>query len=106
MGSYKKFEFEGTTVLFENVSSFGENLVSSSSPSIAINKLKESLTPIIKFGKTIIDEASEKISPDEIELSFGMDLSVESGNICWGIAKGSSETHFNITMKWEKSKGR
>lgn len=104
MGSYKAFEFEGTTVLFENVSLTGENLVSSAPPSIPINKLKESLTPVIKFGKTIIEEAAEKVSPDEIELFLGIALSVESGNICWGIAKGSAETHFGITMKWEKNK--
>lgn len=105
MSSYKLFEFEGATVLFEDVSSSGENMVSATPPSIAIDKLKESLTPVIKFGKTIIEEASEKISPDEIELSLGIALSIESGNICWGVAKGSSETHFSIAMKWKKNKG-
>lgn len=94
------FQYEGLDIRIENASLTGENLVSLKKPAITKEMLEDSLKPIMNFGKKIIDEAIA-LAPNEVSIEFGLDMGFESGNLCWGIAKGSASTHFNITMTWK-----
>lgn len=98
----EEFEYEGGIVRFssdENTFS-GEHLVSNKAPIITSEMLKESLTPIIKLGKAVVDEAMA-LAPNEVTVEFGLDIGFESGNLCWGIAKGNASTHINVSMTWK-----
>lgn len=98
----KEFEFEGSIVRFlcDENSCVGEQLVGKKPPIVTVDMLKESLSPIIKVGKAVVDEAME-LAPNEVTIELGLDIGFESGNLCWGIAKGSAATHFNISMTWK-----
>ena len=99
---HKEFEFEGSIVRFccdEN--SFGEEqLVGKKAPIVTSEMLKESLTPIIKMGKAVVDEVMA-LAPNEVTIELGLDIGFESGNLCWGIAKGNVSTNFNVSMTWK-----
>lgn len=98
--NYKSFQYDGVDIRFEDLTMNGEEKVSAKKPIITSEMLKDSLKPIMKFGKKVIDEAIE-LAPDEVSLEFGLDAGFESGNLCWGIAKGTASTHFNVTMTWK-----
>lgn len=101
--AYKEFEFEGTVVRFDVDESTmtGEQTVSRKIPSITAEHLKQTLSPIMKIGKSVVDEAVA-LTPNEVSVTMGLDISLETGNICWGIAKGTATTHFNLTMTWKE----
>lgn len=67
---------------------------------------KSSLTSVmatlIKNGKSILEQSRE-LSPDEIELEFGIKGGVEAGVPIWGLAKASAEGNITIKMHWKTS---
>lgn len=97
--TYSTFQYEGIDFRIEEPFVEGEKKASRRT-SITPEMLKESLKPIMSMGKKIIDEAIE-FAPDEVALEFGLNVGLESGNLCWGFAKGSASTHFNVTMTWK-----
>lgn len=97
---YQSFQYDGIDIRFEDITMSGEQKVAAKKPIITPEMLKDSLKPIMKFGKKVIDEAVE-LAPNEVSLEFGLDVGFESGNLCWGIAKGTASTHFNVTMTWK-----
>lgn len=97
---YKAFQYDGADIRIEDPFYAGEKKVSSTKTLITKEMLNKSLKPIMDFGKKMIDEAAE-YGPDEIALEFGINAGFESGNLCWGIAKGSASTHFTVTMTWK-----
>lgn len=98
--AFKAFQYDGIDIRFEDPFYDGEIKVSSKKPMITQEMLNDSLKPIMDFGRKIIDRATE-YGPDEIALEFGLNVGLESGNLCWGIAKGSASTHFTVTMTWK-----
>lgn len=98
---YKTIQYDGMDIRFEDLNFEGENKVSIKKPNITPETLKNSLNPIIRFSEKIVNEMKE-IAPDEFSLELGLDFAIESGNLCWGIAKGTTSTHFQITMTWKK----
>ena len=65
-----------------------------------MSSLKDFLDSLIANGKAVI-EKSKELSPDELELSFGIKGGVEFGTPVWGLAKASGESSINIKMKWK-----
>lgn len=43
----------------------------------------------------------EAIDPDEVELTCGIKVGVEGGNIFWGLAKASGEANYEVKIKWK-----
>ena len=48
-----------------------------------------------------VAERLRSMSPDEVNLEFGLTLSAETGLV---VAKGSSEMHFAVTLTWNRQK--
>lgn len=78
-----------------------EKEVAFKSTVITSEMLEKSLKPIMKFGKKIVDEFSE-LQPDEVSLSLGLDIGLETGGLYWGIVKGTTNSNLSINMKWKK----
>lgn len=97
---FKTFQYDGVDVRIEDPFLDGEKKVASKKPIITQEVLQSSLKPIMDFGKKIIDGAIE-FAPDEVALEFGLNVGLESGNLCWGVAKGTASTHFTVTMTWK-----
>jgi len=66
-----------------------------------ISSLKDFLDSLFANGKAVIEKAKE-LTPDELEISFGIKGGVEFGTPVWGLAKATSESSINIKMKWKK----
>jgi hypothetical protein len=66
------------------------------SPSHAIGKISEAVTPAIEAAKTVLNKVRE-ISPDEVELTFGIKV---SGGANWLIAKSAGEANFEVRLTW------
>lgn len=65
----------------------------------AVINLKEQMEPLMKVATYIVDQA-KKVTPDELELNFGITVSGEGGVLCF--AKAGIEAQFNVTMTWTK----
>ena len=66
-----------------------------------LSSLSNVMDEILQNGKHVIKKAQE-LSPDELEISFGIKGGIEAGNPVWGLAKASGEGHLSITIKWKK----
>ncbi len=95
-----EFEYNGGTIKVDSPFCDSEELVSRRPIKFDVDQLKTTLTPILNLGKDIFEKAKE-FSPTETSIEFGLDIGVESGNLCWGIVKGNASTHFNVTMTWK-----
>lgn len=98
--NYTTFQYDGVDVRVEEPFLKGEKKVSPKKPVISQKMLEDSLKPIMSIGKKVIDEAVE-FAPDEVAVEFGLNVGFESGNLCWGFAKGTAATHFTVTMTWK-----
>ena len=103
MSNYATVDTPGGSILVElentdNVD--GIELASSrgSLPSFeeAGNSLKENAKYLLEIMKDL--------SPNEVEVSCGIKVGAEGGNILWGLAKTSGEASFTITLKWNDKK--
>lgn len=47
-----------------------------------------------------------QLSPQEVEISFGIKVGVEGGNAFWGLAKASSEANYSIRLKWSEQENQ
>ncbi len=63
--------------------------------------LSSFVSKIVSNGKGIISKARE-LSPDEIELEFGIKGGVETGSTVWGLAKAVGEGNIKVKLKWKK----
>ncbi|MFJ4519567.1 CU044_2847 family protein [Streptomyces sp. NPDC088810] len=61
--------------------------------------LQEALEPVTQAAQTTLDQL-RKARPDEITVTFGVDLAVEAGAV---ITKGRATCHLQVTMSWQKS---
>lgn len=43
------------------------------------------------------------LSPDEVEISFGIKAGAEAGTPLWGLAKATGEASYTVTMKWKSN---
>jgi hypothetical protein len=69
----------------------------------ATKTLEQSALSLKKTAEKIIS-IMEDLSPNEIEVSFGIKAGAEAGNPIFGLAKANGEASYTVTMKWEKGK--
>ena len=62
--------------------------------------LTDQLQPLVSTAKYIVEQI-KLISPDELELNFGIKVNGEGDFLCF--AKTGVEAQFNVTMTWKKS---
>lgn len=58
------------------------------------------LDTLLKHGKLVL-EKSKELSPNEVELEFGIKGGIEAGIPVWGLAKASSEGNITVKMHWK-----
>jgi hypothetical protein len=84
----------------------GQGLVPAApSPGEVIQKAKETLEAAVGSvtpALGVITRQLRAVSPDEVEVEFGLVLTAEHGVI---IAKASGEVHFNVRLTWQGSQG-
>jgi len=61
--------------------------------------LDEQMQPLINTAQYIAEQI-KTISPDKLELNFGIKANGEGGFLCF--AKAGIEAQFNVTMTWNK----
>lgn len=57
---------------------------------------------LFNHGKLVLEQSKE-LSPNEIELEFGIKGGIEAGIPVWGLAKVSSEGNITVKMRWKNA---
>lgn len=81
------------------VQDYSEGAHDDSPLSEAVIKLNEQMEPLMKIASYIVEQ-TKLVSPDEVNLNFGITANGEGGFLCF--AKAGLEAQFNITMTWKK----
>ncbi|MCL4265787.1 MAG: hypothetical protein KJ069_21415 [Anaerolineae bacterium] len=58
----------------------------------------------LKRNADFILNVTGDLAPDEVEISCGIKVGAEGGNVFWGLAKTSGEATYSITLKWKVAK--
>jgi hypothetical protein len=93
---------EGSSVLVEvDEDTYGVEAVSRLSDGVleAGQRLESALGSVRDAAKATLREMS-KLSPDAVEVEFGIKLAGEAGAM---IAKASAEGHFTVRLSWSPS---
>jgi hypothetical protein len=61
----------------------------------------EKAAEAMKANARRLYELLEELSPDEVEISFGIKAGAEGGTPFFGLAKVSGEASYTVTMKWK-----
>lgn len=63
-------------------------------------KFDESLGTVRKMAEAV-KQALDAVSPDEVEIEFGLKASYEVSGLL--VAKAAAEGHYKVSLKWKKS---
>lgn len=66
----------------------------------AVIRLNEQMEPLMKIAQYVVEQ-TRLVSPDEVELNFGITVGSEGGFLCF--AKAGIEAQFNVTMTWKSA---
>ena len=66
----------------------------------ASRSFKTAIEAMIGNVKLLLQKAQE-LSPEEIEVSFGLSIGAEAGLPIFGLAKANGEANYSITLKWK-----
>jgi hypothetical protein len=67
----------------------------------SFERAQEMMVGLAKGFHESLTKLAESMRPDEVELTFGLKLTAESG---WLVAKAGGEANFEVTLKWGASK--
>jgi hypothetical protein len=95
---------DGTTVVVEMDEPEGEGMVRASRPGEIAEKARqtfeEAVARIKPAANAIVTQLRElATAPDEIDVEFGIKLSVKAGAI---IASTDAEANFKVAMRWKR----
>lgn len=62
-----------------------------------VGQIREAVTPAIEAARVVVERA-RAVSPDEVEVKFGIKVSGEAN---WWVAKAATEGNFEITLTWK-----
>jgi hypothetical protein len=54
----------------------------------------------------LVHDTLEKAKPDKASVEFGLELGVETGQLCALWVKGSGKANLKVTLSWDKSSAR
>jgi hypothetical protein len=94
---------DGASVLVEvDEDTYGVEAVSRTSEGVleAGQRLESALGSVLDAAQAALD-AMSKLSPEMVEVEFGIKLAGEAGAL---IAKASAEGHFTVRMTWSPGK--
>jgi hypothetical protein len=84
-----------TEVLIELESSTGYQPAGGAKPDVG--KLKDACSSAVAGAQAVMEQV-RAISPDEVELKFGIKV---NGTMNWLIASAATESHFEVTLTWK-----
>ncbi|MEO0534490.1 MAG: CU044_2847 family protein [Cyanobacteria bacterium P01_A01_bin.123] len=90
----------GATVKFE-VAQTGLEKASASFDKKQFQPVADAIEGLVQMIATPI----QKVKPKKASVKFGMELSIESGQLTAVIVKGSSKANLEITLEWEVQQG-
>lgn len=76
-----------------------EGDVASSLGSAAVRSLDDVMAAIEGIASSV-EEAFQKVQPDEATIEFGLELAAESGKLTALLVKGGGKASLTITLKW------
>ncbi len=68
----------------------------------AASSFEDAFSAIKGNAQYIFNSLRNNLSPDELEISFGIKAGVEGGQPFFGVAKTSSEGNYSIRIVWKK----
>jgi len=60
------------------------------------------VTEVLEGISKTLSESLEKIQPNKATVKFGMEFSIESGQLTAIIVKGASKANLEVTLEWNK----
>ena len=93
----------GGILRVQAVDGLDEGLVPAGGVQEVVEKAKGTLESALKAvtpALKTVTKTMRKLSPDEMEVEFGIVLSAEHGVI---VAKAAGELHFKVSLKWQGS---
>lgn len=70
--------------------------------SIALPKFRGFVDSITEIAKSVA-EAVENAKPDAAEVEFGVDATIESGELTAFLVKGSGTANLKVILRWKKT---
>lgn len=71
---------------------------------VAFNALPfDDIAPALEGITSAIKETLEKAKPKKASVKFGLEMSIESGNLTAAIVKGSGKANLEVTLEWGES---
>ncbi len=64
-----------------------------------IARIRDAVTPAVEGARAVLEKIKE-ISPDDVEVKFGIKV---SGTANWLVAKAATEGNFEVTLTWHAS---
>lgn len=77
-----------------------KNLTLTSSQDKTLRTFPETVKALRENAKFLL-KTLEDLSPQEMEVSFGVKVGVEAGAPFFGLAKASGEGSYTVTLKWK-----
>lgn len=81
----------------------GREISASDKYQIVTGRLSEMLNTIETFANDTVERV-KSLSPDEVELKFGLNFSVSEGKLISLIAQCGGEANIEVTLKWQTNK--
>lgn len=63
-----------------------------------LGELRKAVEPAVDAARVVLEKV-RAISPDEVEVTFGIKVSGEAN---WIVAKAATEANFEITLTWKR----
>jgi hypothetical protein len=79
-----------------------DNLTLSSTQERALSSFQEA-TKALKSNAQYILKNLEDISPDKVEISFGIKVGAEAGSPFFCLAKASGEANYSVKITWKNT---
>ena len=97
-----EFMKERVPVQLPNGATVQIEVVSSGREKVAFNPFSfNEITDVLEGVTTALKATLEKAQPQKASVTFGLEISVESGQLAAAIVKGSGQTNLSITLEWE-----
>jgi hypothetical protein len=93
---------DSTRVTFEIETPPGFHPAGAGGTKQVLGQVEEAVAPAIEAAKTVLNKIKE-ISPDQIELRFGVKV---SGGADWIVAKAAAEGNFEVKLVWDRRSTR
>jgi hypothetical protein len=61
-----------------------------------VGRVRDAIGPAVEAARTVLEHV-RAVSPDEIEVKFGLKV---SGKADWLVARAAAEGNFEITLRW------